>query len=79
MLKRRRACSAWFGFQAALEAFMGLKTISKLARGHQVNFGCSKTAPGYLTPELSVQTCRSWPGQLQATRLSSLEYIPKRA
>ncbi len=37
MLKRRRQYSARFKFQVALEALMGLKTLSQLAAEHQVH------------------------------------------
>ena len=37
MLKRRRQYSARFKFQMALEALMGLKTMSQLAAEHQVH------------------------------------------
>lgn len=37
MLKRRRQYSARFKFQVALEALMGLKTMSQLAAEHQVH------------------------------------------
>ncbi len=37
MLKRRRQHSARFKFEVALEALMGLKTISQLAAEHQVH------------------------------------------
>ena len=37
MLKRRRQYSARFKFQVALEAVMGLKTMSQLAAEHQIH------------------------------------------
>lgn len=37
MLKRRRQHSARFKFQVAVEALMGLKTVSQLAAEHQVH------------------------------------------
>ena len=44
MLKKRRHYSAQFKFQVALEAVIGMKTISQLAAEHQDQHG--RTRPG---------------------------------